>query len=333
MPTFASAEEDQTCIDLTAPDTPEPLITASTSDGGLWIVASASGRRQHQLLRLDANGNRTVALLLSNDVNSDNPDEFVLFPLADGGVLELDTGGASSITRCSLRSVTRLGVVRFEHDFEQSSCRMALGKSASAPFLLTSSAAASWVSEDGSLVSSFLVPDNSSLTTAELINDDAVVVQRGDSGVGYVLSRTSPNGSVRWSKPLEGVNGNLDVSVRGLLDGRAMILIFETGKVQQRFYSADGLLIETREIAVSELRSEGLLDWALDEQGNHALALDFRADVGQTRYGALVFASNGNFIKLVRYAPVGHASLNANCWGWQTNLPPHFAMTSVENWC
>jgi hypothetical protein len=317
-PAFANADEGSIRIDLTAPDSPEPLITASTSDGGLWVVASVSGNpSQHQLLRLDANGNRTVALLLPNGVDSDNAERFALYPLADGGVLELDTIRPDRIeSSCLLRSITRAGVVRFERNVRQSDCKLKLGKSGGAPYLVSNIGAARLISEDGSLASSFVVPGDVSLIAAEFVGADreVLLMTRFPSGSGYVYSRMGENGAMRWSKPLEGVSGNLDVSVRGLADGRAMILVFETDKLQQRFYSTEGLLIETREIALPALQLSDRSNWAQDSQGNHALLLRRTGSMDES-FGAILFASNGSFIKLVRYAPTDECSRNCQLLG------------------
>ena len=49
--------------DLAAPANLAPFATATTADGGLWLLAPAKGS-EHQLVRLDVNGNRTAGLFL-----------------------------------------------------------------------------------------------------------------------------------------------------------------------------------------------------------------------------------------------------------------------------
>ncbi len=99
--------------DLAVPSDLAPFVTATTAEGGLWLLAHGNGNF-HQLMRLDANGNRTAGLFLPSAVDSNNADRFTLYPLADGGVLELDTQRRSQFeTACILRSITREGVLRF----------------------------------------------------------------------------------------------------------------------------------------------------------------------------------------------------------------------------
>ena len=71
--------------ELGAPNNLAPFATATTADGGLWLLAYGNGDF-HQLVRLDANGNRTAGLFLPTAVDSDNSDRFTIYPLADGGV-------------------------------------------------------------------------------------------------------------------------------------------------------------------------------------------------------------------------------------------------------
>ncbi len=251
-------------------------------------------------------------------MDSDNADKFALFPLADGGVLELDTGSSGGIeSRCLLRSITREGVVRFERNVRQSNCKLKLSKSSGAPYLISNIDAARLVSEDGSLASSFVVPGDVSLTAAEFVGADreVLLMTRFPSGSGYVFSRMAENGAVRWSKPLEGISGNLSIRVRGLSDERAMILFFDVSKVQQRFYSADGALIETREIAMPESKSSGASNWAQDGQGNQAFVLRFGTGSVDDSFGAMLFAQNGSFIKLVRYTLTDQCLSNCELLG------------------
>ena len=296
--------------DLGAPADLAPFATATTADNGLWLLAPATGD-EHQLVRLDANGNRTAGLFLPTAVDSDNSDRFTLYPLADGGVLELDTHRLSQFFRvCILRSVTREGQLRFVRNVRQASCDLKVGKLGRAPYLLSNIEGATLISEDGSLASSFVPEDDpnssivdSALIRAEFIAERELLLLRANQArTGYVLSRANQDGTQQWSTFLETVRFEQNVTVRGLSDGRALVLIADTSKLQMRFYSAEGSLIETREIAMSESSQAEFGDWASDGLGNHALMLELPADSGTSRYGAILFTPNGNVLKQIRYA-------------------------------
>jgi outer membrane protein assembly factor BamB len=281
-----------------------PFATATTADGGLWLLARGNSN-QHQLVRLDANGNRTAGLFLPTAVDSDNSDRFTLHPLADGGVLELDTQRRSQFeTACILRSITRQGVLRFERNVRQSSCSVQVGRLGRAPYLLTNTSGATVISEDGSLASSFVPANGSSLIRADFVAEqEALLLRTNEMRTGYMLSRANYDGSLRWSNPLENVRFNQNVTVRGLNDGRALVLISDVSKLQMRFYSAAGSVLETREIAMPEAAQASFGDWSADAQGNLALALRFEVEFSSENYGAILFAANATVLKQVRYAP------------------------------
>ena len=288
--------------DFAAPANLVPFATATTPDGGLWLLAPANGS-QHQLVRLDANGNRTAGLFLPTRVDSDNSDRFTIYPLADGGVLELNTHRRTQFERaCILRSFTREGVLRFVRNVRQPSCSLHVSKLGHAPYLLTNIDGATVISEDGSLASNFFAPGDSSFIRADFVAEHELLLLRtNETRTGYVLSGAGEDGSLRWSNPLDNVRFNQNVTVRGLNDGRALVLVSDASKLQMRFYSAAGGLTDTREIATSESRQAGFRDWASDGQGNHALVLNFESDAGITSYGAILFAPNGDVLKQIRY--------------------------------
>ena len=301
---FAHGYDSLVRHDLGAPTNLEPFATATTTDGGLWLLAQGNGD-QHQLVRLDASGNRTAGLFLPTGVDSDNSDRFALYPLADGGVLELDTHRRSQLeTACILRSITREGVLRFERNVRQSSCSLKVAASGRAPYLLTNIEGAIVISEDGSLANSFLSTGDSSLIRADFVAEQELLLLRtNETRTGYVLSRASYDGSLRWSNPLENVRFDQNVTVRGLNDGRALVLVSDASKLQMRFYSTAGDLIETREIAMPESIAARFGDWSSDGQGNLALALRFDVEFSSESYGAILFAANATVLKQVRYAP------------------------------
>ena len=290
--------------ELGAPNNLAPFATATTADGGLWLLAYGNGDF-HQLMRLDANGNRTAGLFLPTAVDSDNSDRFTIYPLADGGVLELDKHRRSqSETACILRSITREGVLRFVRNVRQPSCSLHVGKLGRAPYLLTNIEGATVISEDGSLASSFFAPGDSSFIRADFVAEHELLLLRtNEARTGYVLSRAGDDGSLRWSNPLENVRFDQNVTVRGLNDGRALVIISGASKLQMRFYAAAGGLTETREIAMPEALQAGFGDWSADAQGNLALTLRFEVAFSSESYGAILFSANATVLKQIRYAP------------------------------
>ena len=278
-----------------------PFASATTPDGGLWLLAPG-GSDAHQLVRLDATGTRSFGLYLPTQVFPANSDRFSIFPLADGGVLELDTHSRSVLERaCILRSITRDGALRFERNVYQPFCNLKLSKPGLAPYLLSSIDGAVVLNEDGSVASSF-VPGtaDTSLIRAEFVNGELLVLRSNESRTGYVLMRANENGTQLWSLPLENVGFNQNVTVRGLSDGRALVLISDVAKLQLRFYSAAGALIETRDIVMPEATPAIFGVWALDGQGNQAISIRFES-AGSPNYGAIIFTANGALLKQVRY--------------------------------
>ena len=196
---FAHGYDSLSRYDLGVQTDLAPFASASTSDGGLWLLAPGSSDA-HQLVRLDASGVRSVGLHLPTAVDLNNSDRFTIYPLADGGVLELDTHDRSAFERaCILRSITRDGALRFERNVRQSACRVVLSKPGLAPYLLSNTEGAVLLSEDGSLASSFLPTGNASLLRAEFVNNDILLLRSNDTQSGYVLSRARDNGSQLWS--------------------------------------------------------------------------------------------------------------------------------------
>ena len=260
---------------------------------------------EHQLVRLDVNGNRTAGLFLPTRVDSDNSDRFTIYPLADGGVLEVNTQRRTQFERaCILRSVTREGVLRFVRNVRQPSCSLHVGKLGRAPYLLTNIEGATVISEDGSLASSFFAPGDSSFIRADFVAEHELLLLRtNEARTGYVLSRAGDDGSLRWSNPLENVRFDQNVTVRGLNDGRALVIISGASKLQMRFYAAAGGLTETREIAMQEALQAGFGDWSADAQGNLALTLRFEVAFSSESYGAILFSANATVLKQIRYAP------------------------------
>lgn len=344
---FAHGYDSLVRHDLATPANLTPLATATTSDGGVWFLASGDSD-QHQLVRLDANGNRTVGLFLPSAVDSDDSNRFAIYPLADGGVLELDTRRRSQFeSGCILRSVTREGVLRFERNVRQSGCRLKISKLGRAPYLLTNIDAATLLSEDGSLASIFEQTGDASLIRAEFVAArDLLLLQSNESRTGYVLSRANDAGQLIWSNPLENVRFDQNVTLRGLDDGRALLIISEPSKLQIRLYSAAGSLTETREITMPEAAQVSFGDWSADGLGNQALALRFEINFFTNSYGAILFAPNAAVLKQIRYAPsdqctqdcplLGLAQGFANALGTQTggklvltSLLPNVANTEV----
>lgn len=299
---FAHSYDSLTRYDLGVTADLAPVASASASDGGLWLLAPGSSDT-HQLVRLDASGTRNIGLHLPTRVDPDNSDRFTIYPLADGGVLELDTHNRSSLERaCILRSITRDGALRFERDVRQPFCRLNLNRPGLAPYLLSNVDGAVLLSEDGSLASSFLPnASETSLIRAEFVNNDILLLRSNETRTGYVLSRANDRGAPLWSTLLTNVRFEQNVSVLGLSDGRALALIADPAKLQLRFYSATGVLTETREIVMPELAQAAFGVWALDSQGNHAISLSFTAN-SVASYGAILFAANGALLKQIRYA-------------------------------
>ncbi len=295
--------------DLGTPTNLAPFATATTTDGGLWLLAADNGN-QHQLVRLDASGNRTAGLFLPEGVDSDNSDRFTLYPLADGGVLELDKHRiAERENACVLRSVTRDGVLRFERKVRQYTCRLKIDQFARAPYLLSSGSAAMLLSEDGALASIFEQADNTSLVRAEFVGEhDLLFLRTNETRTGYVLSRATKAGAPLWSTPVENAVFKENITVRGLNDGRALVIVSETSKLLMRLYSATGGLTETRQITMPEAVPASFGDWSADGQGNLALALRFDVEFSSESYGAILFASNANVLKQVRYATTDQCS-------------------------
>jgi hypothetical protein len=298
--------------DLAGPANLTPFATATTPDGGLWLMAPGDGD-MHQLVRLDAAGNRSASVSVPSAVDSDNADRFAIYPLADGGVLELDTQRRSQIeTYCILRSITKAGVIRFTRNVYQPRCTLKLADQGGAPYLLSNTDGATLLAEDGSLISSFPRADGSSLIRAEFVSGgrELLLLHTNDTRTGYLLSRALDRGSQLFSIPLANVRIDQNVTVRGLSDGRALVLVSDTPasgqagvtKLQLRVYSALGNLTETRDIAMPDATQVGFGDWSQDAQGNQALALIFSADL-TTSYGAILFGRNATVLKQFRYAP------------------------------
>ncbi len=300
---FAQGYDSLVRHDLGAPTNLAPFATATTTDGGLWLLGS-DNYNQHQLVRLDASGNRTAGLFLPGELDSDNADRFTLYPLADGGVLELDTHRLSQFENaCILRSVTRDGVLRFEHKVRQPSCSLRMAKPGGAPYLLKNIEGATVLSEDGALASRFELTGDTSLVRAEFIGEhDLVFLRTNETRTGYVLSRATQAGAQLWSNPLENVRFNQNVTVRGLNDGRTLVIVSDTSKLLMRFYSATGGLTETREIIMPEATQASFGDWSADGLGNLALSLRFEIDSSDISYGAILFAPNATVLKQMRYA-------------------------------
>ncbi len=109
---IASGYDNLVRHDVSAPVNLAPFASAGTRDGGLWLLAPGTIDK-HQLVRLDANGNRTASVFLPTAIIPSNADQFSIYPLPDGGVLELNSNLTNR--RCILRRFTRAGVLRFEH--------------------------------------------------------------------------------------------------------------------------------------------------------------------------------------------------------------------------
>ena len=299
---FAQGYDSLKRYDLGVTTDLAPFASATTPDGALWLLAPGASDA-HQLVRLDASGARRIGLYLPTRVDSSNSDRFNIYPLADGGVLTLATYNTSAFElACILRSITLDGALRFERNVAHSACSLKLSKPGVAPYLLSSSEGAVVLSEDGSLASSFLSnTTDTTLIRAEFVNDELLLLRSNNTRTGYVLIRANQNGTQLWANPLENVGFSQNVTVRGLSDGRALVLISDAAKLQVRLYSATGALVETRDIVMPELPQAAFGVWALDGQGNHAVVIRFESG-GSANYGAILFAANGAVLKQVRYA-------------------------------
>ncbi len=286
--------------DLSAPANLAAFASASTSDGGLWLLAAGSIDK-HQLVRLDADGNRTAVLLLPTAVNASNADQFSLYPLPDGGVLTLDTNRTNH--RCIFRRISRDGVLRFSRDkLDNEVCSLKLKVSGLAPYLLTSSDETTLIDDDGALIASVASRNDSwRLKAVEFAGSrELLFLRTNDLQTGYLLSRSRDDGSTLWSSPLVNVRLDQNVTVRGLSDGRAMVLVADATRLQVQTYSTSGTFISASEIAVLELSKANFGNWTQDSQGNHAVALRFDANAS-SQYGAAIFAASGALLKQVRY--------------------------------
>ena len=331
--------------DLSVPANLAPFASASTSDGSLWLLAAGSIDK-HQLVRLDADGNRTAVLFLPTAVDASNADQFSLFPLPDGGVLTLDADPVNH--RCILRRISREGTLRFERDkLDNDLCRLKLKASGLAPYLLTSADETTLIDDDGALIASLASRNDAwLLKTVEFAGSELLFLRTNDLQTGYLLTRSREDGSTMGSSPLVNVRLDQNVSVRGLSDGRALVLIADSARLQVQTYSTAGAFISATEIAMPELSKANFGDWTQDSQGNHAVALRFDANAS-SQYGAAVFAANGAFLKQVRYSASDQCRKNCALLGLAqgfatalrtptggklalTNLVPNAPITQVQ---
>ena len=302
--------------DISAPANLAPFASAGTSDGGLWLLAQGTIDK-HRLVRLDANGNRTASVFLPTAIIPSNADQFSVYPLPDGGVLELNSNLINR--RCTLRRITREGVLRFEHEkslFEV--CSLRLKSSGLAPYLLISNDESVLLDEDGAVISNLDsgVAEFFPSGVAEFFpgSNELLFLSVSNLRTGYVLTRDRDDGSTRWSIPLSNTRFDQNITVRGLNDGRALLLIADAGRLQLQIYSTTGDFISASEIVMPESSKANFGDWTQDSQGNHAVALSFGAS-GSTRYGAALFTADGSLLKQVRYLATDQCTKNCPLLG------------------
>ena len=131
-------------------------------------------------------------------------------------------------------------------------------------------------------------------------SDELLFLSASNLSTGYLLTRARDDGSTRWSVPLSNVRTDQNVTVRGLSDGRALLLVADAARLQLQIYSTTGALILASEITMPESSKANFGDWTQDSQGNHAVALRIEVS-GSTRYGAALFNADGSLLKQVRY--------------------------------
>ena len=283
-----------------------PTAFATTSDGGLWMVAVANVG--HQLVRIEADGSRSAGLNLPSTANDPFGDNLLkLYPLADGGVLELNRNSNRTNFRCLLRRISRSGAVVFERQLELHTCTLKFSTPGVAPFLVYDQGDAELVGDDGSRITRFESQDIAFIDTEFSRDGQSVLFLATDSTPSaYRLLAKNLVGQSLWESPLQGANflqafASEKVAMQVLADGKILFVAITNNGIEQRIFSNAGMLLETRETAFAgTLKIIEFGAWAQDRQANLALSVRFE-EAGVRSFGALIFAANGQQTKQVRY--------------------------------
>ncbi len=173
-----------------------------------------------------------------------------------------------------------------------------------APYLLSNINGASLIAEDGSLAMRFPAPSGGSFIRADFVNGERelLLLSTNETRTGYVLKRNRDDGTQLWSKALDNVRFSQNVTIRGLSDGRALVLISDVSRLQVRLYSTAGFLTETRDVDLPELVQPSFGVWTQDGMGNHGLVLEFETGFSVFSHSAIIFSANGTLLKQTRYA-------------------------------
>ncbi len=285
--------------DLTVASDLPASIFAKSQDGGLWAIVETTFAR-HQLVKLSPSGTREFGLFLPT--NSFRRTQLSLYPLSDGGVLELDAAGRSGDNSfCSLKKISSQGVVVFTRRINLASCTLKLSMPGKAPYLVYAENEAELLAEDGSTITRFEL--EFSLVDVEFADNRRDLLFLSKVGIsGYRLIRQNAFGLQLWSTLIEGVSQDINnVAIRVLGDDKIMVVSISEIGLLQSFYSQAGQLISTKNIPLpGSLRIRRLYTWAQDEQGNLGLATEF-IDRNAESIGELIFSSTGNLNKSVSY--------------------------------
>jgi hypothetical protein len=278
-----------------------PVLFGKTPEGGYWVVAEGSGDN-HQLVKLSSNGGREAGLFLPSAPDS---NQLSIYPLADGGVLELNTNGSrDDDSRCGLRRVSSQGELVFARQVKLRYCYLKLSTPGNSPYLVYTEDDAELLATDGSTITRFRT-DGFAFLEVGFAKDrrDLIFLNTNGSSPGYMLSRANALGQETWKIPVMGVESVFEgIAMQVLSDGNIMVVsIAETG-VQQDFYSDTGGFLRTKVTPIpGSLKVRGFDKWAHDEQGNFALSTRF-IDGSVLSNGALLFSPNGNLNKSIIFS-------------------------------
>jgi hypothetical protein len=292
--------------ELARPTDLSPTAFAATGDGALWMAAK--GGNLHQLVRLDANGSRSVGLYLPSSANAVANDVITLFALADGGVLELNTDANRDNYRCNLRRFSSTGELKFLRRLSLSVCTLRFAKPGLAPFLLDDTDSAELIAEDGSLISRFETENIGIEETAFTSNGQEMLFLLTDgTPSGHSLVSTSLLSQPLWKKPVRGENFLQNYAYRKtamqvLADARILFVAITDTGVQERILSSSGEQLETREtLLLAPLKIANFGRFAQDGEGNYALSLQYQQGSDKS-YGALMFSPSGRQSKRLQFS-------------------------------
>ena len=285
-----------------------PTAIAATNDGGLWMVA-VGNNGEHQLVRLDANGNREAGLHLPSTADDSGQNYFKLYPLNDGSVLELDRNPNRSDFYCVLRRISRSGALVFARQLELHTCKLKFATQGVAPFLVYDQDDAEVLADDGALITRYKSEDIAFIDT-EFSRDGQSVLFLATDGTpsGHTLVAKNFLGEQLWASPLQSSNfiqsfASEKVAMQVLADGKILFVAITNYGFEQRIFNSAGVLLDSREtVFAGTLKILEFGAWAQDGAANLALSVRFEED-GIRSYGALLFSANAAQVKRVRYQP------------------------------